>query len=68
MPAAETLLGHQIRVFVPASSSGILPDVRRRFEDRFELVLYRSDRDIVCDALYVIKRGRRSSWTRHIRS
>jgi hypothetical protein len=64
--AAQSLLGHEVRVFVPARSSTILPEVRRRFESHFELVLYASERDIDCDALYVIKRGRRGSVTQRI--
>jgi hypothetical protein len=64
--AAQSLLGHEVRVFVPAGSPTILPEVRRRFEDHFELVLYRSELDIACDALYVIKRGKRSSVTQRV--
>jgi hypothetical protein len=55
---AVDVLGHEVRIFVPASSEKIIPAVKRRFEERFELVLYRTPDDIACDALYVIKRGR----------
>jgi hypothetical protein len=59
--AAQTMLGHEVRVYVPADASVILPGVARRFASMFELTLYRSTSEISCDALYVIKRGRRSS-------
>jgi hypothetical protein len=39
----------------------ILTGVKRRFEAQFEVILYTSPSDIVCDALYVIKRGRRGA-------
>lgn len=63
---AQHVLGHHVRVFVPANSPKILPEVRRAFERHFEVVLYRSESDIDCDALYVIKRGKRSSVTRRV--
>jgi hypothetical protein len=59
--AVQTLLGHEVRVFVPAEASVILPGVARRFASRFDVSLYRSTSEISCDVLYVIKRGRRSS-------
>jgi hypothetical protein len=55
--AASQTLGHDVTVFVPAETPKIIPAVKRRFEDHFELVLYSTARDITCDALYVIKRG-----------
>jgi hypothetical protein len=55
--AAQELLGHEVRVFVPADTPKLMPEVRRRFEEHFEVVLYRASSDIRCDALYVIKRG-----------
>lgn len=56
--AAQRVLGHEARVFVPAASEKIIPSVRRKFEAHFDVVLYRSPREISCDALYVIKRGK----------
>jgi len=44
----------------------VLPEVRKRFEREFELIVYRAAREISCDALYVIKRGVRSAVTRHV--
>jgi hypothetical protein len=55
--AAQELLGHEARVFVPADTPKLMPEVRRRFEEHFEVVLYRASSHIRCDALYVIKRG-----------
>jgi hypothetical protein len=55
--AANQFLGHDVTVFVPAETPKIIPAVKRRFEEQFELVLYSTPRDITCDALYVIKRG-----------
>ena len=55
--AASQTLGHDVTVFVPAETPKIIPAVKRRFEEHFELVLYSTPRDINCDALYVIKRG-----------
>jgi hypothetical protein len=60
---AEAILGHQSRIFVPASADRIVPEVRRRVEQRFELILYDSPAEIACDALYVIKRGHPSRIT-----
>jgi hypothetical protein len=54
----KELLGHEVRIFVPADSERVVPEVRQRFEEHFELVLYDDRRSIACDALYVIKRGR----------
>jgi glycosyltransferase involved in cell wall biosynthesis len=56
--AAKELLDHDVRIFVPADSRRVVPAVKRRFEDHFELMLYDDTRSIACDALYVIKRGR----------
>src|SRR5439155_578085 len=53
--AANQTLGHDVTVFVPAETAKIIPGVKRRFEEHFELVLYSTPRDIACDALYVIK-------------
>jgi hypothetical protein len=59
---AQSLLGHEVRVFVPADAPVILPSVKRRFDRKFEVILYRGTAELhACDALYVIKRGRRSS-------
>ena len=58
---AQSLLNHEVRIFVPADSPVILTGVKRRFEAKFEVILYTSPSDIVCDALYVIKRGRRGA-------
>lgn len=55
--AAKEFLGHEVRVYVPAKTERLIPAVRRRFEERFDVVLYSSASDISCDALYVIKRG-----------
>jgi glycosyltransferase involved in cell wall biosynthesis len=56
--AAKELLGHEVRISVPADSRRVVPAVKRRFEEHFELMLYDDTRSIACDALYVIKRGR----------
>lgn len=63
---ARQVLGHDVRVFVPADSPKILPEVRRTFERHFEVVFYGSETDIDCDALYVIKRGKRSKVTERV--
>lgn len=55
--AAQERLGHHARVFVPADTPKVVPAVKERFERHFEVVLYRDQADIRCDALYVIKRG-----------
>ncbi|MFY9578102.1 MAG: hypothetical protein WAQ33_02145, partial [Gaiellaceae bacterium] len=55
---AADVLGHEVRIFVPSTTDKVIPAVKRRFEERFEVVLYRTPDEIVCDALYVIKRGR----------
>lgn len=55
--AAKDLFADDAVVFVPAHSQKIVPEVKRRFEEHFELVLYTNPRSISCDALYVIKRG-----------
>ena len=54
---ARDVLGHEVRVFVPARSERTVPEVKRAVEDEFELVFYDHPRAIACDALYVIKRG-----------
>lgn len=54
---AQQVLGHEARIFVPADTSKLIPEIKARFEERFEVVLYESASDIDCDALYVIKRG-----------
>jgi hypothetical protein len=63
---ARNLLGHEVRVFVPAQTERIIPLVRERFEEHFEVVLYRTPKSISCDALYVIKRGRPGRVTTYI--
>jgi glycosyltransferase involved in cell wall biosynthesis len=55
--AAREILGHEVRIYVPAGSRE-LPFVRRSFEEQFDVVRYTSPSHIACDALYVIKRGR----------
>ncbi len=55
---AREVLGHEVRIFVPAQTDRIVDGVRKRFEQHFDLVLYNDTRAIECDALYVIKRGR----------
>jgi hypothetical protein len=62
---AEELLGHEVRVFVPATSEIVEP-MRQRVTSRFELVLYDDPRSIACDALYVIKRGLPGRVTEHV--
>jgi glycosyltransferase involved in cell wall biosynthesis len=57
----QSLLNHEVRIFVPADSPILLAGAKRRFEAKFEVILYESTSEIVCDALYVIKRGRRSA-------
>src|SRR6266511_5441409 len=64
--AAKELLGHEVRIFVPADRRRVLPAVKRRFEEHFELMLYDETRSIACDALYVIKRGRPGRITEEI--
>jgi glycosyltransferase involved in cell wall biosynthesis len=63
---ARDILGHEVRVFVPADSRRVVPAVRERFEEQFELVRYDNAGDIACDALYVIKRGRPGRVTERI--
>jgi hypothetical protein len=55
---SKELLGHEVRIFVPSDSERLVFEVRERFEEHFDLVLYDHTRSIACDALYVIKRGR----------
>jgi hypothetical protein len=62
---ARDLLGHDVRIFVPASGDIVQP-VRARVEREFDLVLYDDPTQIACDALYVIKRGRPGRITQRI--
>lgn len=62
----EARHGIQPRIFVPASAKEIVPAVHALFSSKFEVVLYGHWREIECDALYVIKRGRRSRVTERI--
>jgi glycosyltransferase involved in cell wall biosynthesis len=62
---AADLLGHEVRIFVPARAEIVEP-VRQRVTARFELVLYDEPRSIACDALYVIKRGLPGRVTEHL--
>jgi len=55
--ASRSLLGVDVRFYVPADAGWIVPAVQRRFEEHFDVVYYRSTREIRCDALYVHKRG-----------
>lgn len=55
--AAQQILGHEARVFVPAETPKLMPEIKARFEQHFDVVLYKTPREIDCDALYVIKRG-----------
>lgn len=63
---AKTLLGHEVRIFVPAESPRIVPTVKDRFDRQFEVVLYEEPGSISCDALYVIKKGTYSRVTNTI--
>jgi hypothetical protein len=56
--AAASVLGHEVRIFVPADSHRIVPSVEEHFAQHFDVVFYRDPASISCDALYVIKRGR----------
>jgi hypothetical protein len=62
----ERAYGIQPRIFVPADAREVVPEVQRVFARRFEVVRYSGPDDIDCDALYVIKRGRRSHVTTRI--
>jgi glycosyltransferase involved in cell wall biosynthesis len=62
----ETAHGVQPRIFVPVDAREIVPAVRSAFSQRFDVVFYSQPDDIHCDALYVIKRGRRSQVTDRI--
>jgi hypothetical protein len=55
--AAKELLGHEARIFVPAETEKVIPAVKQRFEEHFDVTLYSSSNEISCDALYAIKRG-----------
>ncbi len=54
---AQTVLGHESRIFVPAASHRIVESVKDHFSRAFEVVLYDDPDSISCDALYVIKKG-----------
>jgi hypothetical protein len=62
----ECAYGIQPRIFVPADAREVVPEVERAFARRFEIVRYSGPDDIDCDALYVIKRGRRSHVTTRV--
>lgn len=62
---AKELLGHDVRVFIPRARK-VIPEVKRRFEEHFDVVLYDSADEISCDALVVMKRGRPGQVTRTI--
>jgi len=62
----ERAYGIQPRIFVPADAREVVPEVQRAFARRFEVVRYSAPDDIHCDALYVIKRGRRSHVTTQV--
>ena len=55
--SAQRLLGHEVRLFVPATTPKLIPEVRARFEEHMDVSLYDDPDEIRCDALYVIKRG-----------
>jgi glycosyltransferase involved in cell wall biosynthesis len=55
--AARDLLGHEVRVYIPANARMIVPLVKRRFEEQLDVVLYDRPDQILCDALYSIKKG-----------
>lgn len=54
---AKNLLGHEVRIYVPTRARKIIPSVKERFEEHFDLVFYDTPEQIACDALYVIKKG-----------
>jgi hypothetical protein len=54
---AQAVLGHEVRIFVPAGSPRIVESVKDHFSRAFEVVLYDDPDSISCDALYVIKKG-----------
>jgi hypothetical protein len=62
---AKALLGHDVRVFIPRART-VIPEVKRRFEEHFDVVLYDSPDEISCDALVVMKRGRPGKVTKTI--
>ena len=62
----ERAYGIQPRIFVPADAKEVVPEAQCAFARRFEVVLYSGPDEIDCDALYVIKRGRRSHVTTRI--
>ncbi len=64
--AAQNLLGHEVRIFVPAESPRIVRGVKANFERHFEVVLYDRPTSIACDALYVIKKGTYSRVSKRI--
>jgi hypothetical protein len=55
--ASQELLGHEVRVYIPADTPKVVPAFKKRFEQHLEVILYQSPKEIACDALYVIKRG-----------
>jgi hypothetical protein len=54
---AQRLLGHEARVFIPANPGKVIPTVKERFDEHFEVVIYKDSKEIACDALVVMKRG-----------
>lgn len=64
--ATTNLLGHDVRIFVPADSPRVVGAVKASFERHFEVVFYDDASAISCDALYVIKKGTYSRVTTHI--
>jgi glycosyltransferase involved in cell wall biosynthesis len=54
---AQRLLGHEARIFIPSDPGKIIPAVRKRFEEHFDVVVYDDPKEIACDALVVMKRG-----------
>ena len=64
--AAQNMLGHEVRIFVPAESPRIVRGVKANFDRYFEVVLYDRSTSIACDALYVIKKGTYSRVSKRI--
>jgi hypothetical protein len=54
---AKDGLGHEVRIYVPARARMIVPQMKERFEQQFDVVLYDAPAQIECDALYCIKKG-----------
>ena len=63
---ARELLGHEARIYIPANPGKIVPRVKERFEEHFDVVVYDDPREIKCDALVVMKRGRPGRVTEHV--